>query len=67
MKDRPYLIVSGVLFGLITFGHLMRVTYEIPVRIGEWNVPLWPSMVTVVLAFALFVWAFRLVRMQQQP
>lgn len=67
MKDRAYLIVSGVVFGLVTLGHLMRVTYQIPVQIGVWSMPLWPSMIAVVLAFALFVWAFRLVRMQQQP
>lgn len=67
MKDKPYLIVSGALFGLITFGQLMRLTLQIPVQIGEWSVPLWPSMIAVVLAFVLFVWAFRLVRTQQQP
>lgn len=67
MKDKPYLVVSGILFGLITFGHLMRLTLQIPVQIGEWNVPLWPSMIAVIAAFVLFVWAFRLVRMQQQP
>jgi hypothetical protein len=64
MKDKPYLIVTGVLFGLITLGQLMRLTFQIPVQIGAWNVPLWPSMIAVVLAFALFVWAFRLAKMQ---
>ena len=62
MKDKPYLIVTGVLFGLITIGQLARLTYQIPVQIGEINVPLWPSLIAVVLAFALCVWAFRLVK-----
>ena len=64
MKDKLSLIVSGVLFGLITLGQLTRLTYQIPVQVGEWNVPLWPSVIGVVLAFALCVWAFRLVRGQ---
>jgi hypothetical protein len=62
MKDKPYLIVTGALFGLITLGQLTRLTYQIPIRIGEWNVPLWPSTIAVVLAFVLCVWAFRLIR-----
>ena len=62
MKDKPYLIVTGALFGLITIGQLARLTYQIPVHIGEINVPLWPSLIAVVLAFALCVWAFRLVK-----
>ena len=62
MKDKPYLIVSGVLFALITIGQLMRLTYQIPVQIGMWNVPFWPSVIAVILAFALCVWAFRLVQ-----
>ncbi len=62
MKDKPYLIVSGVLFGLITIGQITRLTYQIPVQIGTWNVPLWPSLIAVVLAFGLFIWAFRLAR-----
>jgi hypothetical protein len=62
MKDKAYLIVTGALFGLITLGQLMRLTYQIPVQIGEFNVPLWPSVIAVVLAFTLCAWAFRLVR-----
>ena len=62
MKDKAYLIVSGVLFGLITLGQLTRLTYQIPVQVGEWSVPFWPSIIGVVLAFALCIWAFRLVR-----
>lgn len=62
MNDKPYLIVTGALFGLITLGQLMRLTYQIPVQIGAWNIPLWPSLIAVVLALALCVWAFRLVQ-----
>ena len=64
MKDRTYLIVTATLFGLITLGQLARLTYQIPVQIGTWDVPLWPSIIAVLLAFALFVWAFRLIRAQ---
>ena len=64
MKDKTYLIVTGALFGLIMLGQLARLTYQIPVQIGTWDVPLWPSVIAVLLAFALFIWAFRLIRAQ---
>ena len=64
MKDKPYLIFSGIVFALVTLGHLLRLTYQIPVQVGGWSVPLWPSMIAVVVTFALFVWAFRLARAQ---
>lgn len=64
MKDKPYLIFSGIVFALVTLGHLLRLTYQIPVQVGGWSVPLWPSMIAVVVTFALFVWAFRLAKAQ---
>lgn len=64
MKDKPYLIVSGILFGLVTLGHLMRLIYKLPVQIGEWGVPMWPSALAVIVTFSLLVWALRLARAQ---
>lgn len=64
MKIRPYLIVSGILFGLVALGHLLRLTYEVPAQIGEWTVPLWLSVIVVIVTFSLFAWAFRLARTQ---
>ena len=62
MNNRAYLITSGSLFALITLGQLTRLTLQIPVQVGTWSVPLWPSLVVVIVALALFIWAIRLIR-----
>ncbi len=57
-----YLQVSGTLFGLIAFGHLLRLLYRTPAEVAQWVVPLWVSVIGFVLPAALALWAFRLVR-----
>jgi uncharacterized membrane protein YbhN (UPF0104 family) len=59
---RNYLRVSGTLFGLIALGHLLRLLYRVPADLGQWVVPLWVSVIGLLLPAALAVWAFRLVR-----
>jgi hypothetical protein len=58
---RYYLRVSGTLFGLIALGHLLRLLYRMPAELGQWVVPLWVSVVGLLLPAALALWAFRLV------
>ena len=59
---RSYLRVSGTLFGLVAFGHLLRLLYRAPAEVAQWAVPLWVSVIGVVLPAALALWAFRLAR-----
>jgi hypothetical protein len=59
---RYYLRVSGILFGLIAIGHLLRLLYRVPAELGQWVVPLWVSVIGLLLPAALALWAFRLVR-----
>jgi hypothetical protein len=59
---RFYLRVSGTLFGLIALGHLLRLLYRVPAELGQWVVPLWVSVIGLLLPAALALWAFRLVR-----
>ena len=66
MNDKYYLIVSGVIFGLITVGQLARLVYQIPVQIGPMNVPIWPSFIGVTLALVLCIWSFSLLRAGRQ-
>jgi len=62
MKSNAYLKVSGSIFALITLGQLTRLTLQIPVQVGTWTVPLWPSLIVAALALTLCVWAFRSLR-----
>jgi len=60
MCRKSYLVISGVFFGLVAIGHLARLVYHLPVRIGEWTVPTWPTWVALVVAGILSIWAFSL-------
>jgi hypothetical protein len=59
---RFYLRVSGTLFGLIALGHLLRLVYRVPAELGQWVVPLWVSVIGLLVPAALALWAFRLAR-----
>jgi hypothetical protein len=60
MCGRSYLVISGVIFGLVAFAHLARLVYHLPVQIGEWTAPMWPSWGGLVVAGVLSLWAFSL-------
>ncbi|MFQ6005176.1 MAG: hypothetical protein ACE5OQ_06695 [Woeseia sp.] len=62
MNDKAYLLVTGILFGLIAIGQLARLLFQIPVQVAPVNVPMWPSLIAVALALFLCIWAIRLVR-----
>ena len=53
---KTYVMLTGIVFGLITVAHVLRAIQEGP---GVLNV--WWVLLTVATA-ALSVWAFRLVR-----
>jgi hypothetical protein len=50
--NRPYLIVSGSLFGLVALLHLLRLVYG-------WAVPEAASAIGMIVAAGLYAWAFR--------
>lgn len=54
-----YVVVSGVLFGLIAVLQAVRAVYQLPVHVGGVDIPVWVSWVVVVVAGGLCVWAFR--------
>jgi hypothetical protein len=53
-----YVIVSGIVFGIVALLQLARAMYEWPVQIAEFNLPVWASWIAVVVAGGLSVWAF---------
>lgn len=57
--SNKYVVVSGVVFGVVAVLQAVRALYQWPVQIGGFNVPMWASWVAVVVAGALCVWAFR--------
>ena len=61
MNVKPYLIVTGVLFGFQTVGQFIRVVNQIPIQVGSLNIPVSLSAVGFVVTLLLCIWAFRLV------
>ena len=60
MNVKPYLIVTGILFGIQTVGQLIRVAGQIPIQIGPLSIPVSLSAFGLVLTLLLSIWAFRL-------
>ena len=54
-----YVVVSGVLFGVIAVGQAVRALNQWPVNVGSFDVPVWVSWVAMVVAGSLCMWAFR--------
>ncbi len=53
-----YLLISGVIFGLVAIAHAARLIYHWHVQIGDQPIPNWPSWVGVVVSGVLSGWAF---------
>jgi len=59
---KPYVTTTGALFGLVTLAHLWRAIEEGP---GLFKNPWW-VLITLVAA-ALSIWAWRLLRASPRP
>lgn len=59
---RNYLLVSGVLFGLVALVHLFRVVKGLAFQFGPIAVPMWGSWLGFVVPAVLCGWAFSLAR-----
>lgn len=61
MNKSQYITITGTIFAIVGLLHLIRVVYDWPVSIGSWDVPLFVSILAVLLAgFLVFhAWKFR--------
>ena len=49
LREKTYLLVAGVVFGVVALAHLLRVFAGTDLVIADWVVPLWLSWVGVVV------------------
>ena len=54
-----YVVVSGVLFGVIALVQAVRALNQWPVQVAGFDMPVWVSWVAMVVAGSLCMWAFR--------
>ena len=60
MRQNAYYYVSGTLFSLVAFAHLIRVIFSLSIFINETAVPMWVSGFGCLIPALLAWWAFRL-------
>jgi len=59
---RKYLLISGVLFGLVALVHLYRVIKNLSFQFGPIDMPMWASWLGFLIPAMLCGWAFSLAR-----
>jgi len=57
MRSR-YVVVSGVIFGLMALTQLLRAVNRVAVQVGDVEIQLWVSWIAVVVAGSMCAWAF---------
>jgi hypothetical protein len=62
MKTHAYLVLSGLIFGLVALGHLLRVLNAWPLTCGPWTVPMALSWLGTIGPALLCAWALTLAR-----
>jgi len=62
---KPYLVVSGALFGLVGSAHLLRLFVERDRLSEPWFLA--HNLALVVITLGLAVWALQLLRRQRGP
>jgi len=63
---RVYVQVSSVVFALVALGHVFRVVRRWPLLIAGRPLPALVSLVVAVVAGAMAVWAWRLLRTHRE-
>lgn len=62
MNSRCYLVLSGVIFGVVGLLHLVRVVADWALVMGPWSVPMAISWLGILVPGALCAWAWTLAR-----
>jgi hypothetical protein len=58
MTSRPYLMISGSIFGLVGLAHLVRIIERWAFTLGPFQVPTWMSAIAAVGGFSLGLWGW---------
>lgn len=56
--SNKYIVVSGVIFGLMALAQLLRAFTQVPAQMGSVEIPVWPSWVAAIVAGSMCAWAF---------
>ena len=65
MTVRNYALMSSIIFFLVSVLQLLRLVMQWDVVIGNWHVPMWASIIAVLVAGFLSFSGFRLYQAQR--
>ena len=60
MKSKTYFFTVSIVFVAVTSLHFLRIVFDWPARVGNWDVPMWLSWLAVIVAGTLAYHGFRL-------
>ncbi len=60
LRERSYLMVAGVVFGVVAAAHFVRALFQMDLTLMNWMVPHWLSWTVVVVIGYLSYMSFRL-------
>jgi hypothetical protein len=58
MNKTTPLIVAGIIFSLVALLHLLRLIFQFEVTIAASAVPMWVSIVGLIVPTLLAIWMF---------
>ena len=57
--SKNYIVVSGLVFGVVALAQVARAIAQVPVLIGSFDVPVIVSWIAAAVAAGLCYWAFQ--------
>jgi hypothetical protein len=64
MREKTYLLITAIIFGLVALLHLVRLVNHWSVQLGTFAFPFWGSWLGLVVGVVLSLWAVRLMTHQ---
>jgi len=52
--------VASVIFALFAIGHVVRLVKQAQVVVGTYQIPMWVSLIALIIAAILSTWMWRL-------
>lgn len=60
IRERSYLMLAGIIFGIVAAAHLLRIFTGVEVTIATWSMPLWLSWLGTAITAYLSYMSLRL-------
>ncbi|MCA9730885.1 MAG: hypothetical protein H6696_10045 [Deferribacteres bacterium] len=62
MNNKNYIALTGIFFGFVALGHLIRLILQLEILIDSWPVPMWISWAGFIGPAFFSMWALKLAR-----